>query len=52
VVEHGGGGSRAAAPVVRDVMTEILLRDPTAKPAFVAGDQGAIPVIAAAERPR
>ena len=27
VVEHGGGGSRAAAPVVKDVMTEVLLRD-------------------------
>ncbi|MGZ8417590.1 MAG: penicillin-binding protein 2, partial [Methyloceanibacter sp.] len=25
VVEHGGGGSRAAAPVIRDVMTELLL---------------------------
>jgi len=52
VVEHGGGGSRAAAPVVRDVMTEILLPDPAAKPAFVAGNEGAVPVIAAAERPR
>lgn len=52
VVEHGGGGSRAAAPVVRDVMTEILLRNPAARPAFVAGNQGAIPVIAAVERPR
>jgi penicillin-binding protein 2 len=36
VVEHGGGGSRAAAPVVHDVMTEILLRDPAAKSVFVA----------------
>ncbi|MBC8013698.1 MAG: penicillin-binding protein 2, partial [Methyloceanibacter sp.] len=39
VVEHGGGGSRAAAPVVRDLMTEILLRDPAAKPAFSASNQ-------------
>jgi penicillin-binding protein 2 len=39
VVEHGGGGSRAAAPVVRDVMTEILLRDPAAKPGLAAGNQ-------------
>src|SRR4029434_2856192 len=31
VVEHGGGGSRAAAPVVRDVMTEVLLRDSAPK---------------------
>jgi hypothetical protein len=29
-----------------------LLRDPAAKPAFVAGNQGAVPVIAAVERPR
>jgi penicillin-binding protein 2 len=43
VVEHGGGGSRAAAPVVRDVMTEVLLRDPAGKPAFVAGYQASPP---------
>ena len=50
VVEHGGGGSRAAAPVVRDVMTEVLLRDPAAKPVFVASNQlGAPPAIAAVE---
>jgi penicillin-binding protein 2 len=35
VVEHGGGGSRAAAPVVKDVMTEVLLRNPAARPVFV-----------------
>jgi penicillin-binding protein 2 len=39
VVEHGGGGSRAAAPVVRDVMTEVLLRDPALKPRFVASNE-------------
>ena len=51
VVEHGGGGSRAAAPVVRDVMTEILLRDPAATPAFVAVSQMApSPAIAASEQ--
>jgi penicillin-binding protein 2 len=38
VVEHGGYGSRAAAPIVHDVMTELLLRDPVAKPVFVAGN--------------
>jgi penicillin-binding protein 2 len=43
VVEHGGGGSRAAAPVVRDVMTEILLRDPAAKPTFVSSHQAETP---------
>ncbi len=36
IVEHGGYGSRAAAPIVHDVMTELLLRDPVAKPVFVA----------------
>ena len=46
VVKHGGGGSRAAAPVVHDVMTEILLRDPASKPAFVAGNQSPTPVLA------
>ena len=52
VVEHGGGGSRAAAPVVRDVMTEVLLRDPGAKPAFVASNQPAMaPSVAASEQP-
>ena len=50
VVEHGGGGSHAAAPVVRDVMTELLLRDPAAKPTFVASN-GA-PAVAAMESPR
>jgi penicillin-binding protein 2 len=41
VVEHGGGGSRAAAPVVRDVMTEVLLRDPAIKTALIASNQEA-----------
>ncbi len=49
VVEHGGGGSRAAAPVVRDVMTEILLRDPASKPIFVASNGPA--ALAAMETP-
>ena len=39
VVEHGGGGSRAAAPVVRDVMTEVLLRDPALKTALLASNE-------------
>jgi penicillin-binding protein 2 len=46
VVEHGGGGSKAAAPIVRDVMTEVLLRDPTSKPLFVAGSQGGAAALA------
>jgi penicillin-binding protein 2 len=53
VVEHGGGGSRAAAPVVRDVMTEVLLRDPAAGPAFVASNQlGTSSAIVAGEPPQ
>lgn len=34
VVEHGGGGSKIAAPIARDVMRQVLLRDPSAKPAM------------------
>ena len=48
VVEHGGGGSRAAAPMVRDVMTEALLRDPAGRPAFVANNDEAAPAAPAA----
>jgi penicillin-binding protein 2 len=36
IVEHGGGGSRAAAPIVRDIMLQLLERDPVGRPAFVA----------------
>ena len=32
VVEHGGAGSTAAAPLARDVMAELLLRDPGSRP--------------------
>ncbi|MEO5374515.1 MAG: penicillin-binding protein 2 [Alphaproteobacteria bacterium] len=32
VVEHGGSGSKAAAPIARDVMREILRHDPVRKP--------------------
>jgi penicillin-binding protein 2 len=49
VVEHGGYGARAAAPIVHDVMTELLLRDPAAKPVFVASKQiEAAPAVAEA----
>lgn len=34
IVDHGGGGSTAAAPIARDIMTEVLKRDPSAKPIF------------------
>ncbi len=32
VVEHGGGGSKAAAPIARDILLETQLRDPARKP--------------------
>jgi penicillin-binding protein 2 len=47
VVEHGGYGAQAAAPVVHDVMTELLQRDPASKPVFVADRQpGPAPAMA------
>jgi penicillin-binding protein 2 len=35
VVEHGGGGSRTAAPIAKDVMTLVAQRDPSRKPLYV-----------------
>ncbi|MEE8189470.1 MAG: penicillin-binding protein 2 [Kiloniellales bacterium] len=32
VVEHGGGGSKVAAPIVRDILIETQRRDPAAVP--------------------
>lgn len=34
VVEHGGSGSKAAAPIARDIMREVLIRDPARRPAL------------------
>lgn len=34
LIEHGGGGSAAAAPVARDIMKEVLLRNPSNRPTF------------------
>lgn len=34
IVEHGGGGSRAAAPVARDIMAEAIRRDSRRPPAI------------------
>ncbi|NNE83949.1 MAG: penicillin-binding protein 2, partial [Alphaproteobacteria bacterium] len=41
VVEHGGGGSKVAAPIARDIMVETLKRDPAgqAPGADVAGSR-------------
>lgn len=38
IVEHGGGGSVAASPVVRDVMAALVERDTVSKPTYVARD--------------
>ncbi len=35
IVEHGGGGSRAAAPVAKDIMLQLLERDPATQPVYV-----------------
>jgi penicillin-binding protein 2 len=35
VVEHGGGGSKTAAPIAKDIMTLVGQRDPARKPLFV-----------------
>ena len=35
VVEHGGGGSKMAAPIAKDIMTLVAQRDPSAKKLFV-----------------
>ena len=32
VVEHGSAGMHAAAPLARDIMTEVLRRDPAGRP--------------------
>jgi penicillin-binding protein 2 len=32
IVEHGGGGAAVAAPIARDIMTEVLRLDPSRKP--------------------
>ena len=36
VIEHGGSGSRAAAPVARDILLEVQRRDPLGRPAVDA----------------
>jgi penicillin-binding protein 2 len=35
VVEHGGGGSKAAAPIAKDIMTLVAQRDPARQKIFV-----------------
>ncbi len=40
VVEHGIGGSRAAAPLARDLLIETQKRDPGATPIHIQGAEG------------
>jgi len=54
IVDHGGGGSSAAAPVAKDVMTRVLTRDPMRlaayqqRPAGGGGNSGDVSASAAA----
>lgn len=40
IVDHGGGGSKAAAPVAKDIMTRVLTRDPMRMSAYRHGAPG------------
>ncbi|MEP5087931.1 MAG: penicillin-binding transpeptidase domain-containing protein, partial [Paracoccaceae bacterium] len=42
VVEHGGGGSVAAAPIARDLMLQALYGGPPPLEAYPAGDRARI----------
>jgi len=37
VVEHGGGGARTAAPIARDVMTQLIEKQPLARKPYSGG---------------
>jgi penicillin-binding protein 2 len=37
IVEHGGSGAKSAAPIVRQMMRDLLAADPLARPGFVLG---------------
>jgi len=38
-VEHGNAGAAAAAPLARDIMVDVLTRDPAGKTDPVAGQR-------------
>jgi penicillin-binding protein 2 len=42
VVEHGGSGSKAAAPIAADVLRECLIRDPANRPVARTGADGVV----------
>jgi penicillin-binding protein 2 len=37
VVDHGGSGSKDAAPIARDILREALIRDPLSRPVYAPG---------------
>jgi penicillin-binding protein 2 len=41
IIEHGGGGSKTAAPIAKDIMTLVGERDPVARKLFVPPSQTA-----------
>ncbi|MCB1510001.1 MAG: penicillin-binding protein 2 [Hyphomicrobiaceae bacterium] len=41
VIEHGGSGGKVAAPVLRDILEDVLAFDPSAKPLFRPGRRDA-----------
>ena len=38
IVEHGGSGAQSAAPIVRQMMRDLLTSDPLGRPGFVLGN--------------
>ena len=43
VVEHGGSGSKAAAPIARDIMAKALELDPSRTPPAISLERGSAP---------
>lgn len=43
VIEHGGSGSGAAAPVARDIMRKVLERDPSRRPGYLPAQISGVP---------
>jgi penicillin-binding protein 2 len=40
IVEHAGSGGQVAAPLVRDVMADLIKRDPGSRPAYKVTERG------------
>lgn len=58
IVEHGGGGSRAAAPIAKDIMLHLLERDPATRSPYGptggtrAADAEPVPVVSQTKEDR